>query len=188
VLGAPLVKKAAIAQGNVVSLVDAKALGGAVDPFGRSFELGVVADGGFVNHAMAFAVLPLGAPFFVTKGGYKTQREEDLGESAAIGDFGLGFDAVLMAIFSRAVVGQALVGDGPAAGIAADAENFGTGTHAAVGGVVENVALKAARGVKGESRSLELLGEGGQVGHAEFDFGFDGHGKERVYGSAAIQG
>jgi len=57
VLGAPLVKKAAIAQGDVVGLVDTEALGGAVDPFGRSFELGVVADGGFVNHAMAFAVL-----------------------------------------------------------------------------------------------------------------------------------
>ena len=80
-------------------------VGSAVDPFGGAFELGVVADGRFVDDAVALAVAPLGAPFFIAEGGDEAEREKDLGERVAVGDLGFGFDAVLVAVFAGAGVG-----------------------------------------------------------------------------------
>ncbi len=63
----------------------------------------------------------------------------------------------------------------PAARVAADAQNLGAGAHLAVGRVVEDVALKGARGLQAKTGGFKALREGRQVGYAEFDFGFDGH-------------
>ena len=165
VLVAPLVEEAAIAEGDVVGGLEAEAGGGAVDPFGGAFELGVVADGGFVDDAMAFAVVPLGAPFFVAEGGDEAEREKDLRRERCRRRPRFRFRRGACGVSSPGpVVGQALVGDGPAAGVAADAENLGAGAHLAVGRVVEDVALKAARSLQRESGGLEALGEGGEVG------------------------
>jgi hypothetical protein len=73
------------------------------------------------------------------------------------------------------------VGDRPAAGISADAQNLGAGAHLAVGRVVENIALEGARSLQREAGGLEALGEAGNIGEsveAEFDLGFDGHGQQ----------
>jgi hypothetical protein len=180
VLLAPLVEEAAVAHRDVILGADAELKCCAVNPFCGAFELSVVADGGFVDDAVAFAVAPLGAPFFVAECGDKSKREKDIGEGVAVCDFSFGFDAVFVAILARAVIWKALVGDGPAAGIAADAEDLSAGAHLAGGGVVEDVAFKAARGMQFESSSLEALGEAGKVVDFEFDFGLDGH-RQREY-------
>ena len=174
---APLVEEASIAQRDVILRANPELKCSAVNPFGGTFQLGIVADGGFVRYAMAIAVVPLGAPFFVAEGSYKAKRKKDFGEGVAVGDLGFGFDAVLVAVFAGAVVRQTLVGYGPAAGIAADAEDLSAGAHLAVWGVVEYVAFKAARGKQFESSSLKPLGEGGEGGYLKFDFGFYGHRK-----------
>ena len=88
---------------------------------------------------------------------------------------------MLVAVFAGAVVWKALVGQRPAAGIAADAEDLRAGAHLPAGGVVEHVALEAARGMELESSGLKAAGEAGQIRHSKFDFGLDGHRKERVY-------
>jgi len=159
--------------------VYAEAGGGEVDPLGGAFELGVVADGSFVDNAVALAVLPLGAPFFITERGDEAEGEKDLGQRVAVGDYGFGFDAVLVGVFAGANVREALVGEEAAAGIGADAEDFRAGAHAAVGGVIKDVGLEGAGGLKAEASGIEAPGEGGRVGgsvEAKFDFGFDGHG------------
>ena len=186
VLEAPLVEEAAIAHGDVVGGAEADSGGGAVNPVRGAFEFGVVANGGLVDDAMSFAVMPFGAPFLVAEGGDEAEREEDLGESAAVGDLGFSFDAVFVGVFAGTVVGEALVRHCPAACIATDAENLGARAHLAVWGVEEDVALKAAGGVQRESRGLKALGESGQVVHLEFDLGLYGHRKERVYGSGSL--
>jgi len=158
VLLTPLVEQAPIAERNVIRGADAEARGSAVNPFGRPFELGIIAYGCFVDYAMALAILPLGAPFFVVEGGDQAEREKDFGEDFAVGDFGFGFDAMLVAIFAGSGIGQAFVGHGPAAGIAADAEDFSASAHSAIRGVVENVALEASWCEQRESRGLEPTG------------------------------
>ena len=107
---APLIEEAAVAEGDVLGGIDAQAGGSAVDPFRGAFELGVVADGRFVDDAVAFAVVPLGAPLFIAKGGDEAKREKDLGERVAVGDLGFRFDAVLVAVFAGAGVGAGACG------------------------------------------------------------------------------
>ena len=48
-----------------------------IDPLGGALQFGIVADGGFVHHAMALAFSPLGAPFFVAEGGHQAEGEKD---------------------------------------------------------------------------------------------------------------
>jgi hypothetical protein len=110
VLLAPLLEEAAVAEGDVIGwaepmLAAARSIHSAV-----AFQFGVVADGGFVDHAMAFAVVPLGAPLLIAEGGDEAEREKDIRENGAVGDFGFGFNAVLVTVFAGAVVGEALVG------------------------------------------------------------------------------
>ena len=180
-LVAPEFEEAAVAECDVLGGVDAEARCGSVDPLGGAFQLGVVADWSFIDDAMAFAIGPLGTPFLVAEGGNEAEREKNFGHRIAVGDFGLGFDAVLVGVFAGTNVRQALVGDRPAAGITAYAQNLGAGAHLAVGRVVENVALEGARGLQREAGGLEALGEAGNIGEsveAEFDLGFDGHGQQ----------
>ena len=155
--------------------VDAQAYCGFIDPFCGAFEFGIVADGGFVDDAVALAVGPFRPPFFITEGGHKTERKENLGHSLAVGDLGLGLDAVLVGVFTGPRVGQALMGNAPAVGVASDAEDFSAGAHLAVGCVVEDVALEGARSLQGESGGFKTAGQAGEVVHAKFNLGFDGH-------------
>ena len=175
---APDFKEPPIAEGDVVGGVDGQARGGAVNPIGWAFKLGVVADGGLVDHAVAFARGPLGAPFLITKRRDQAQRTKDLGQGIAVGDLGFGLDAVLVRILAGANVRKALVGQEVAAGVIADAENLSPGSHPAVRGVIQNIAFEAAWGFERESGSLKAEGQAGEVVDAEFDLGFDGHGKQ----------
>ena len=177
ILFAPLLEEAAVAQGNVLLRGDAQARGYAVNPFGGAFELGVVANRGFVDDAVTLSIVPLGAPFFVAEGLNKAERVEDFGKYSAVGDFGFSFDAVFVAILAWTVGRHAFVSDGPSSGVAADAEDLNAGAQLAVGRVVEDVALKAARGMELETGGFKALRKTGQVSHFEFDLGLDGHRK-----------
>ncbi len=137
---------------------------------------------------MAFAVVPFGSPFFVTECGHQSEGEKDCLECVAVGNLGLYFDAVLMAVFAGPDLWETLVGHRPAAGVVANAENFSAGAHAAVRSVVENITLEAAWSEQRETRGLKSPGEAGEVIRAKLDLGFDGHHKERVYGNAPIPG
>jgi len=50
---APKIEETSVAEGDVVGRIDAQTGGGAVNPIRGAFELGIVADGGFIDHAMA---------------------------------------------------------------------------------------------------------------------------------------
>ena len=116
----------------------------------------------------------------------RAEGEKDLGEGRAVGDLGFGFDAVLVSVFAGAQVGEALVGEEAAAGIGADAEDFSAGAHLAVRGVVEDVGLEGAGGLKTKASGFEAAGEAGKVVDAEFDFGFDGHGQKAAFQLLAL--
>ena len=186
VLLAPLVKEAAVAEGDVVGGGDAEAEGGAVDPVGGAFELCVVADGGFVDDTVALDAVfaevgPFSAPFFIAECGDEAKGEKVLGERGAMSDLGFGFDAMLVSVFTRlARSGEALVGQRPVAGVTANSEDFGAGAHEAIGSVVEGVRFESAWSFEAETGGLEASGEGAEVVDTEFDLGFDGHGYNRV--------
>ena len=177
VILAPLLKQAAVAEGDVVPASHAKPSGGVVDPGRRTFELGVVADGSLVDDTMPFPIAPLGAPFFVAEGGDQPKREEDLLERGAVGDVGFSFNAMLVRVDPGAAVREPFVSNGPAAGIVANAQDLGARAHLSVGRVVEHVALKTARSQQRESCPLEAPGETGQVIYCEFYLGLDRHGR-----------
>ncbi len=76
VLFAPLFEEPAIAERAVVCQAHAEARGSLVDPIGRALQFCIIADGGFVNYAMSFAVFPLGAPLLIAERGYQTERDK----------------------------------------------------------------------------------------------------------------
>jgi len=172
---APQIEEAAVAEREIVGSVDAKVAGGAVDPGGRALQFGVVADGSFVDNAMALAISPLGAPFFIAERSGEAEGKKDVGQGVAIGDRGFRLDAVFVAAFTRRTGRQAFVGQRPSARVIADAQNLSARAQPAVGRVIEDVALKAARCLHAKAGGLKALGEARRVGNAEFDFGFDRH-------------
>jgi len=178
----PRVEEPPIAERDVLSGIDAETLRRAVDPLGWAFEFGKVADRRLVHHAVALAFIPLGAPLFVVEGSGKSYGSKDLGQSISVRDFGLGLNAVFVGIFAWAGVGKAFVGERPAAGIAAQAQDLGAGTQAPVRRVVKHVALKAARRLEAKSGVFQPVVQPRNVLDAKFDFGLDRHVKERVYG------
>ena len=188
VLNTPLFKQPAVAQRNVIFTPDADPRGRTVDPFGRSFQFGVVADWRFIYNAMAFAIVPFGAPLFVLKGGHQAQRFKYFFEGSPIGHVRFCFNAVLVRVNAGPIVGQSLVRYRPAPAVTANPQYFSAGTHAAVWRVVKYVALECARSVQCKSGSRKPLRETGQVSDFEFDFGLDSHRKERVYGRALRAG
>ena len=66
---APQVEEATITKSYVLGGIDAEADGSLVDPFGGAFEFSVVADGGFIHHAMPGAIGPFGTQLFIAEGG-----------------------------------------------------------------------------------------------------------------------
>ena len=60
-------------------------------------------------------------------------------------------------------------------GIIADAQNLRTRAHLAVRRVVEDIALEGARSLQAKAGGFETDSQAGQVIHAKFDLGFDGH-------------
>ena len=171
----PLVEEAAVAEGDECRGIKAEFAAGSVDPFGRAFEFGIDADGGLVEDAVAGRVGILGAVFFVDKRGLEAELGEDVSDSLSILDLRFGFFALLVARGRVVVGGQAFVGDDPALSIFADAENALLWTQAAVGCVVEDVALEGARGLFAEACGEKALGERAGVLNAEFDFDFQAH-------------
>ena len=174
----PLLEETAVAQGDVLGAVNTETTGRPVDPFRGAFKFGEIADGGFVDDAMALSVFPFAAPLFIAKGRNKSKGTENLRQGLAVRNVGLGFDAVLVGILAGPLVGKAFMGQHPSAGVAAQAQNLSPGAHSAVGGVVECVALKAPRCLLAESGRLKLSGKGDGVFEAKFDFGFDCHDQE----------
>ncbi len=177
---APLIEEPAITESDVFGRIDPQALRDAVDPIRLTFELGVITNGSFVDDAMSFAVVPLGAPLLIAKGCYEAKREKHRGQDVAVGDPGLRFDTMLMAVKvrvsgARRAVGQALVRQRPSAAVIANAENFSAGAKPAVRRVIEDVALEATRSFETKTDGLKAPRESGQVIDAKFDFGFDSH-------------
>ncbi len=153
----PVEEEFAVAVGEAGGVVDLEFGEGPVDPFGRAFELGVVADGGFIDDQVnggvrgGIGVGPLGAVFLVDEGGDVAELLEDGGEGGAIGDGGFSLDADLVASEVVGLVGQAFVGEGPEVAVLAEAENLTLGAEFARGSVVENVAFEGAGRVETEA-------------------------------------
>lgn len=177
-VGAPELKEASVAEGNVIGMVHGEKNGHPVNPFRFAFKLGKVADGRFIHDAVAAAVAPLGAPFLIAEGGNQPDGSEDLGKVVAVANFCFRFNAMLVRVFSGTAIGKALVGERAAAGVVADAKNLRAGAHLAVGGVVENVGLEGARSLQDEARGEQTPGEGLKVVDAEFNLGFYRHDTE----------
>jgi hypothetical protein len=175
VVALPLLEEAAVAEGHELGGVDAEFAAGSVDPFGGAFEFGVEADGGFIEDAVAGGVGEFGTVFFVDEGGLEAELGEDVADGLAVLDLGFGFVTMLVAGFGVIVLRQAFVGDDPAVAIFADAEDGLHGAEAAVGGVVEDVALEGAGSFEVKAGVEEAAGEGAGIGDGEFDFDFEGH-------------
>src|SRR5665213_3067223 len=109
VLFAPLIKQAPVAQRDVICRSDTEPRRGPVNPFGGALKLRIVADGGFVHHAMPLAVMPLRAPFLIAEGSDQSERQEDFLECRTVSDLGFGLHAVLVPVFANAVVRHTLV-------------------------------------------------------------------------------
>jgi hypothetical protein len=171
----PLLEEASVAQGHVFGMGYAEAHGHLVDPCSLAFQFGEVADGGLIYDTMSFAVAPLASPLLVAKGWNETQRAEDLRQRLAVGNLSFGFDAVLVPVFAGSIVGKALVGHGAFAAVVANAQDLGARPHAAVGRVLQNIALEGARGIKMEAGLLQPPGKLRRVVHAKLDFGLDGY-------------
>ena len=150
----PLIEEAAIAEGEELAGVDAEFATGLVDPVRGTFELGIDADGGFVENAVAGGVSELSAPFFVDEGGLESELGEDMAEGLAVLDLGLGFFAVFVAGGVVVVLGEAFVGDDAAIAVLTDTEDGRLRAEAAVGRVVEDIALEGARSFARGSRRL----------------------------------
>src|ERR1035437_10963927 len=103
VLLAPVLEEAAVAERDVLCRIDAQVGGGAVNPFGGAFQLGIVADGGLIDHAMSLAVGPLSAPLFITKRRNQAEREEDLLQRRAVRDLALALHAMLVPLLAREI-------------------------------------------------------------------------------------
>lgn len=174
----PLIEEPAVAEREVLGRVHAEAFCGAIDPLRRALELGIIADRGFVDDAVAFTVMPLSAPLFIAEGWDEAEREKDAGQRVAVGDRGFNLDAVFVAAFAGRSRGQPFVRQCPTSRIIANAQNLSTRAHPAVGSVIEHVALKAARSFKAKTGGLEASREIRQISDAEFNLGFDRHGTE----------
>ena len=70
---------------------------------------------------------------------------------------------------------EAFMSEDPAVAVFADAEDGGLRAEAAVGRVVEDVALEGARSFLVEAGGAEAADEGLGIGDGEFDFDFQGH-------------
>jgi len=174
----PQIKEPAVAEREVLGRIHSEALRGAIDPLGRALELGVIADRGFVDDAVAFTVVPLGAPLFIAEGSDETEREKHAGQRVAVGDRGFSLDAVFVTAFAGRSCRHPFVRQRPTACVIANAQNLSSRAHLAVGSVIENVALKAARSLNAKAGGLEALCQIRQVSDAEFDLGFDRHETE----------
>lgn len=131
---------------------------------------------------MPLAGGPLGAPLLVAEGRHEVERSENFSKCLAVSDLSFCFDAVFVAVFAGACVGEALVGQGPPSRVVPDAQDLSACAHLAARRVVEGIGLESTRGLQLEPGSLQAEGKPGKVVDAELDLSFDGHGKERVYG------
>ena len=172
----PVEEELAVAVGQAGGMIDIEVGQGAIDPVGRPFEFGVVADGGLVDDEMSYRigggidVGPLGPEFFVDKGREVTELFEDGGEGGPVFDRGFGFDADFVARDVGRLVDWALVSDGPDGAVVAEAEKFSFGPEVAGGGVVEGVVLEGAGSVEVKAKLGKAELKGGWIGDGEFEF------------------
>jgi hypothetical protein len=178
----PIEEELAVAVRETSGWVDVEFGQSLVYPGCGTFEFGVVADGSLVDDEMscglrvgAGSVGPLGAVLLVDEGGSVAKLLEDLGESLAFRDGGLGLDADLVAsgVDRVLLVRLAFMGDGAERAVLADAEDLPKGAEVAVRCVVEGVVLEGAGSVEvkaelGET-GLEIVDVG--YGDLEFDLG-----------------
>ncbi len=154
------------------SIADAELREHGVDPRDRAFELRPGADWRFVEHEMpaALTARPLGAVFFVDKRRLVAELVKDFRGGGAVVDVGLGFDAGFVARFGVRVVGGALVGQHAALAVGAQAQQLAARPQAAIGRVVERVALKRPVGCKLKITSFDRPAEGPGIGDSELQF------------------
>jgi hypothetical protein len=156
----PVEKELAVAVGEAGGVTDAECGQGAVDPVGRAFEFGVVADGGFVQDKMRGGVGSgvedgvFGAVLLIDEGGLIAKLGEDFGKGMRIGDGGLGLDADLVAgDVGIAGVVDALVGEGVNAAVFAEAEDLAFCAQIARGRVEEGVVFEGPWCFKVEAKA-----------------------------------
>ncbi len=181
-----------VAFGKAGAGVDGELYEHAVDPAGGAFELGPGADGCFVDDEVGCGAgfgkgeAPFGAELLVDEGGRVAEVGEYGGEGVAVADGRLGFDAGLIS----GVVGVfrgALVGEGAAAAVAAEAEKLMAAAELAVWGVEEGVVLEGAWGFEMKAEVGEAFLELCGVGDGEFELDLSaGHGCEYT-GTRAVQ-
>lgn len=171
---APVLEEPSITKGHQRGRVEAEAGGDGVDPFLRPLQFCEIADGGFVEDAMARSIGVFGTPLLIDKDRFVSELAEDDSKSVAVGNFGLGFYAAFVAGGRIVVGGHALVGEEPMVAVSSDSENRAAGAEAAVGRVVECIALEAAEGNDSEPEAPNALLKLRKVLDAKLDLGFDG--------------
>ena len=115
---------------------------------------------------------PLGAKLFIAEDGRVAQHLEDLAECGTVFQLGLRLDADLVAgwVAVGRGTGLALVGDGPEAAIAADAENLPGFAEGPAGRVVEGVLLEGSGRIEQEAEAGEKRLEAAEIANGEFEF------------------
>ncbi len=174
-LRTPQFEEPAVTERQVGRAIHSKPRRSPVDPFRRSFQLRVISDRCLIDYAMAFAVGPLAAPLFVPESSHQPDRQKHLRQHVAVGNFGFRLDSMLVRIFARPHVRQALVRHRPLARIVPNAQNLGPRAHRPVRRVIENIALERPRRLLAKTRLTQSLGEFANICNAKFDLGFDRH-------------
>lgn len=153
-------------------MVNADPVAGGVDPFGGTFQLGVEADRSLVEDAVPGGVGKFRAPFLVDKRRSESELGEDVPHGFPVLHIRLGFLAVLVTRGRVVVLWQALVGGHPALSILADPQNLLVRTQAAIGRVIEDIALKGARGLLVKSCGSKRAHQRGRIRDGELHFDF----------------
>ena len=165
-----------VGLGDVVGLEDAEMMGGGVDPVGRAFDLGDVADGGAIDDYVTLAVGPLGTKFLIDESGLIAEGGEDGVEGGTIRDSEFVFDAGLV----LAGTAFGLVGELPSVAVFADAEDLATGAESLVWRVVKSVHFVCGRSLLAEAGIAEAGFKRGNVWDEEFDFDFQRRRHEEI--------
>ena len=182
----PCFKQASVAQRHVLRVRDPQRRSDPVDPLRAPLQLGKIPDRSFIHHAMPFAVAPLAAPLLIPESRNQAQRPKHSRQCITVGDFRLGFHAMLVCILTRPDIGEPFVGQRPLARIVADAQNLCPPSHLPVRRVVKHIALERAWGLLAKTCRVKPPLQFRNISNPEFNLRLDRHVKQRVYEVAAV--